>query len=62
MQVLEALISIGPLPGHMDVSILQQDYHRGPVLVFVTQFAEKKRSYKAQTARQTFLLTGKDPL
>lgn len=60
MQVLEAVISIGPLPGHMDVSILQQSHPCCPVLVYTTYLAEKKRPYKA-TAGQLFLLTGKEP-
>lgn len=60
MQVLEAVISIGPLPGHMYVSILQQDHPCCPVLVYITYLAEKKRPYKA-TAGHLFLLTGKDP-
>lgn len=59
--MLEDVISIGPLPGHMYVSILLQDYLCCPVLVYVTHLAEKKRSYKA-TAGQTFLLIGKHPV
>lgn len=60
MQVLEAVISVGPLPGHMDVSILQRSHPCCPVLVYTTYLAEKKRPYKA-TVGQLFLLTGKEP-
>ena len=46
MQVLEAVISIGPLPGHMYENIWQHDHPGCPVLLYVTHLTEKKRPYK----------------
>lgn len=61
MQVLEAVISIGPLPGHMYGNIWQQDHPCCPVLVYVTHLAKKERPYEATAGQSLFLTGNKDP-